>query len=70
MAFATTYAVGQLAREYYRGGRKLEPAQLQAVFQKLLGEARGLAQRYSGQMAEKARGLDVSSLAALVTRGP
>jgi uncharacterized protein (DUF697 family)/tellurite resistance protein len=70
VAFATTYALGQLAREYYGGGRTLQAAQLQAVFQRLLGDAKGLAQRYSGQMAERARGLDVSSLASLVTRGP
>ena len=70
VAFATTYALGQVAREYYRSGRTLTATQLQGVFQRLLGEARGLAQGYSSQMAEKARSLDASSLAALVTRGP
>jgi len=70
VAFATTYALGQVAKEYYASGRRIDAAQLKAVFQRLLEEARGLAGRYSGQIAEKARTIDASSLAALVKRGP
>jgi uncharacterized protein (DUF697 family)/tellurite resistance protein len=70
VAFATTYAVGQVAREYYASGRRIDAAQLKVVFQRMLEEARGKAGQYSGQIAEKARTIDVSSLAALVKRGP
>jgi uncharacterized protein (DUF697 family)/uncharacterized tellurite resistance protein B-like protein len=70
VAFATTYALGQVAKEYYASGRRIDAAQLKAVFQRLLEDARGLAGRYSGQIAEKARTIDASSLAALVKRGP
>jgi uncharacterized protein (DUF697 family)/tellurite resistance protein len=70
MAFATTYALGRVAQEYYGSGRRLDAAQLRAVFDRLLGEARGLAGRYSGQIAERARTIDPRSLASLVGRGP
>lgn len=70
MSFATTYAVGQVAREYYGSGRQIDAARLKAVFQRMLEEARGKAGQYSGEIAAKARTIDVSSLAGLVKRGP
>ncbi len=69
VAFATTYALGQVAREYYASGRRIDAAQLKAVFQRMLEEARGMSGQYSNQIAEKARTIDVSSLASLVKRG-
>ncbi len=69
VAFATTYALGQVAREYYASGRRIDAAKLKEVFQRMLQEARGMAGQYSGQIAEKARTIDVSSLASLVKRG-
>jgi hypothetical protein len=36
----------------------------------MLEEARGLSGQYSHQIAERARTIDVSSLASLVKRGP
>ena len=69
VAFATTYALGQVARQYYASGRRIDAAQLKVVFQRMLEEARGMAGQYSGQIAEKARTIDVSSLASLVKRG-
>jgi uncharacterized protein (DUF697 family) len=70
VAFATTYALGQVAREYYASGRRIDAAQLKAVFQRMLEEARGLSGQYSSQIAEKARTIDVTSLAGLLKRGP
>jgi stress-induced morphogen len=32
MAFATTWAIGQIARQYYGGGRQLDAARLKAAF--------------------------------------
>ncbi len=70
VSFATTYALGQVAREYYGSGRQIDAARLKAVFQRMLEEARGKAGQYSGQIAAKARTIDTASLAALVKRGP
>jgi uncharacterized protein (DUF697 family)/tellurite resistance protein len=70
VSFATTYALGQVAREYYGSGRQIDAARMKAVFQRMLEEARGKAGQYSGEIAAKARTIDVSSLASLVKRGP
>ena len=70
VAFATTYAVGQVAKEYYASGRKIDGAQLKQVFQRMLEEARGLAGNYSGQIAEKARTLDMAKIVSIVKGGP
>jgi uncharacterized protein (DUF697 family)/tellurite resistance protein len=70
VAFATTYALGRVAQEYYGSGRRLDAAQLRTVFDRLLGEARGLAGQYAPQIAERARTVDVSAISSLVRRGP
>jgi uncharacterized protein (DUF697 family) len=70
VAFATTYALGRVAQEYYGSGRRLDAGQLRAVFDRLLGEARALAGRYAPQIADRARSLDPRGLAALVAGGP
>ncbi len=70
VAFATTYALGQVAKEYYASGRKIDAAQLKQVFQRMMEEARGLAGNYSGQMAEKARTLDMAKVISMVKGGP
>ncbi len=68
VAFATTWAIGQLAERYYAGGRTLSGLQLQQTFQSLLGEARGLQQRYLPQIQDRSRTLDVSEVARLAGR--
>jgi uncharacterized protein (DUF697 family)/tellurite resistance protein len=66
MAFATTWALGQIAKQYYGGGRTLDAAKLQAAFAPLLAEGQGLIGRYSGEIAERARTIDVRNLPALL----
>ncbi len=61
-AFATTYALGQVAKRYYSGGRTLTTAQLKETFSSMLTDARSLQGRYSGDIAEKARGIRISDL--------
>ena len=70
VAFATTYALGKVAREYYASGRRIDAAQLKVVFQRMLDEARAMAGQYAGPIADRARNIDTASLAALVKRGP
>jgi len=65
-AFATTYALGQLAKKYYSSGRTLTAAQLKEVFSSLLNEAQSLQGRYSGDIARKSQQLNVSQLLPLV----
>lgn len=66
MAFATTYALGQVAKQYYGGGRTLSMDKLKASFQGLVGDAQALRSRYAGEIEQKARTLDVNQLLSLV----
>jgi len=66
MAFATTWALGQLAKQYYGGGRTLDAAKLKAAFAPLLEQGQGLINRYGGEITERARTIDVRNLPALL----
>jgi len=66
MAFATTWALGQLARQYYGGGRTLDAAKLKAAFAPLLEQGQGLIGQYGGQIADRARTIDIRNLPALI----
>ncbi len=67
-AFATTYALGQVARRYYAGGRTLGREQLKETFSSMLAQGRSLQGRYSGDIAQKARQVNVSELLPLVRK--
>ena len=66
MAFATTWAIGQVAKQYYGGGRALDMAKLKASFQPLMQQGQSLVQRYGGEIAQRARTIDVNNLPALI----
>ncbi len=69
-SFATTYALGQLAKRYYAGGRQMDTAVLRDTFQNLLGPARNLQQQYLPQIQQKAGTLDAGSIMSMVRNGP
>jgi uncharacterized protein (DUF697 family) len=62
MAFATTWALGQVARRYYAGGRAMDAAVLKDAFAGLLAEARTMQAQYLPQMQDRARTLDVQQV--------
>ena len=64
--FATTYALGQVARNYYASERSLSAAQLKETFAAMLQNARSLENRYSGQIMEKSRQVNVAELLPLI----
>jgi uncharacterized protein (DUF697 family)/tellurite resistance protein len=66
MAFASTYALGQVAKEYYGGGRTLSMDRLRQAFQSTLGEAQALRSRYAGEIEQKAKTVDVNQLVSLI----
>jgi hypothetical protein len=66
MSFATTYALGQVAKRYYAGGRELSTQMLKDAFERVLQEGRTLQGEYLPAIREKARGLDPSKVLALV----
>jgi uncharacterized protein (DUF697 family)/tellurite resistance protein len=66
MAFATTWALGQVAKQYYGGGRTLDMDKLKAAFAPLLAQGQQLVERYGGEIAQRARTIDVRNLPALI----
>ncbi|MFO0582898.1 MAG: TerB family tellurite resistance protein [Anaeromyxobacter sp.] len=66
VSFATTYALGQLARRYYAAGRNMTPELLRETYQGLLAEARELRGKLAGQIEDRARGIDPSRIGDLV----
>lgn len=66
MSFASTYALGHVARHYYAGGRTLNAQMLRDAFSDMLGEAKNLQTRYLPQMQAQARTLDAGRLLNLV----
>ena len=65
-SFATTYALGQLAKRYYAGGRQMNTALLQQTYQSLLGQAKQMQGQFSGQIQQKAQSLDVTQVMNMV----
>ena len=65
-AFATTYALGQAAKKYYASGRTLSGGQIKEVFASMLEQGRSLQGRYSGDISQKARQVNVADLVPLI----
>lgn len=65
-SFATTYALGQLARRYYAGGRQMSTAVLHDTFQSLLGPAKQLQSQYLPQIEQQSRQIDANQILAMV----
>ena len=69
-SFATTYALGQLAKRYYAGGRVMNSAVLRETFQGLLGPAKQMQQSYLPQIQQKAATLDAGQIMQMVRGTP
>jgi uncharacterized protein (DUF697 family) len=67
MSFATTYALGQAAKAYYAGGRRMSAIELKNLFGKLSTEAQSLHSRYIPQIQERARGINLSQLVPMIS---
>lgn len=65
-SFATTYALGQVAKRYYAGARTIDTAGLQQAFTEMLGRAKQLQGNYTQQIAEQARTLDVGKVMSAI----
>ena len=69
-SFATTYALGQVAKRYYAGGRSMNTAVLQDTFQSLLGPAKQMQAQYLPQIQQKAAGLDPMQIMNMLRSKP
>ena len=67
-SFATTYALGHLAKRYYAGGRVMSAALLRSTFQDLFSAAKGTQQQYLPAIRERAGTITSGELLDLVRR--
>jgi uncharacterized protein (DUF697 family)/tellurite resistance protein len=68
-SFATTYALGQVAKRYYAGGRVMSTDLLKQSFQDLLGPAKQMQAQYLPQIQQKAATLDAGQIMNMVRGG-
>jgi len=66
MSFASTYALGYVAKRYYAGGRKLSAEMLRDAYESVMQQGRSLQGEYLPAIQEKARTLDVGKVLQLV----
>lgn len=65
-SFATTYALGHLAKRYYAGGRVMSTDLLRQTYQGLLTPAKTLQQQYSRDIQSRAATLDAAEVMRMV----
>lgn len=68
-SFASTYALGQLAKRYYASGRKMTPELVRQTYESLLVQAKQLQGLHASDIQQKARSLDIGEVISLA-RGP
>ena len=68
-SFASTYALGQVARRYYAGGREMSTDLLRRTYEEVLGSARNMQDDYMPQIERKAQSLDMGEVMGLVKGG-
>ncbi len=64
--FGSTYALGQVARQYYAGGRKLSSIDLQSAFKKQTTAAENVYQTVMPKIQEQARKLNPAEVLRMV----
>ena len=66
MSFATTYALGHVAKEYYASGRQFSPKVLKDAYARLLQDGVGIQPQYSSQIQQQAKTLDLNKIMQMV----
>lgn len=68
-SFATTYALGKVAQQYYGNGRSIDAALLKQVFAQMFSQGKQMQGQYRAQIEQKAQTIDVTQLLGMVRRG-
>lgn len=66
VAFASTYALGELARQYYAGGRQFSSIELREAYNRLLERGRSMQSQFAPHIRSQADRMDPSTLASRV----
>lgn len=67
-SFASTYALGHVAKRYYAGGRVMSTELLRRTFQETLGSAKSMQQQYLPAIRQRASTLSATEVMQLVRR--
>jgi uncharacterized protein (DUF697 family) len=65
-SFATTYALGHVAKRYYAGGRVMSTTMLKEAYAEMLDAGKALQPRYQPQITQRVGSIDVNRLVDLV----
>ncbi len=65
-SFATTYALGQVARRYYAGGRTMSTELLNKTFAETLGSAKQMQSEFVPQIEQRANNLSMNEVMSMV----
>ena len=68
MSFASTYALGHVAKVYYSGGRQLSSQDLKLLFSQKVEQGKLLFDQYKGDVENSARTTDLNSLLSMIKR--
>jgi len=68
ITFGTTFALGQVARQYYAGGRTLSAIDLQSMFRSQVDQAKGIYEQNLPLIQEQASKLSPSQLLSMFRR--
>ncbi len=66
MSFATTWALGKMAVQYYAGGRKLSAIEMRQLLGSLTSQAHGLHGQHVAAIRDKAGSLNLTQLLPLI----
>lgn len=66
MSFASTYALGHVAKRYYAGGRSLSTQMLKDAYASVTQQAQGLYSQHLPAIQQRARTLDAGQVMAMV----
>lgn len=66
ITFATTYALGQVAKQYYAGGRRFSAIDLRTLFERESTRAQSLYQQHAPAIQKQADSLNLSSIRSLI----
>ena len=69
MSFASTYALGHVANQYYAGGRTLSTEMLKNAYQHVMQDGRQQQERYMPQIQATARELNMAKIMSMVRGG-
>ena len=66
MSFASTYALGHVAKEYYASGRKFSPKVLKDAYARLMQDGISLQPQYQAQIQQQSKTLDLNKIMQMV----